>query len=120
VLQSRAVLDHLHQQQLTRRLQHFSARLDELIPRLRPYSAQDLPSELIDELAALAGELMLALIDHRGAFRNDGITGGAVADARLLREGLRSERLPSSQVAEAATALRREVDEIIRGDKRAA
>ena len=114
------MLDARHQQRLTRQLESFSGRLEDLIAEARRYEAQGLPSELIDEIASTTGELMLALIDHQSAYAPEESTHKAAFDAQRLREDVRSERLPVGQIAEAAETLRREIDHIIREDKQAA
>lgn len=114
------MLDALHQQQSTRLLKRFSERLDELILEVRRAGAGPLPAELADEIAATAGELMLALVDHRGAFAPADSTDAAMADVRRLREAARSHGLPPERLAEAVSAVTRDVDRIVREDKRAA
>ena len=114
------MLDARHQQRLTRQLESFSTRLEDLIAEARRHEAQGLPSELIDEIASTTGELMLALIDHQSAYAPEESTHKAAFDAQRLREDVRSERLPVGQIAEAAETLRRELDHIIRDDKQAA
>lgn len=114
------MLDVYHQQLVTRQLERFSTRLEDLIAEAHLHRAQRLPSELIDEIASTTGELMLALIDHRSAYHPEATTHRATFDAQRLRDGIRSERLPLEQIAEDAETLRRELEHIIREDKQAA
>ena len=114
------MLDARRQQRLTRQLQSFSGRLEDLIAEVRRHEAHGLPSELIDEIASTTGEVMLALIDHQSAYPPEAFTQKAAFDAQRLREDVRSERLPVEQIATAVEILRREIDHIIREDKQAA
>lgn len=114
------MLDVHHQKLSTRQLENFSVRLENLIAEARHHDVQALPSELVDEIASTTGELMLALIDHQSTYSPEETTHKAAFDARRLRDGIRSEKLPFEQIAEAAETLRRELDHIIREDKQAA
>ena len=108
------------QQQVTRLLQRFSARFDELILELRRQAANPPPAELVDEIAGTAGELMLALVNHRAAFEEGESVRKAIGDAARLREAARAQGLRREQIAAAVLDVTRDVDQIIREDKRAA
>lgn len=74
------------------------------------------PPELADEIAAAAGEIMLALADGE----EDDLVRGALAAARRLREVARTFSPRRAQLNDAGAALARDVSLIIRQDKRAA
>jgi hypothetical protein len=114
------MLDSLHQHHLTQLLVKFSRRLDDLIQQVRHYKSHQLPPELIDELACTTGELMLALIDHQTANGTNQRTYRAVTDAQQLRQDVRFHQMRQEQIAEAASTLMHEIDQIIRDDKLAA
>ena len=105
---------------MTRLLQRFSARFDELILELHRHAANPLSAELIDEIAGTTGELMLALVNHRAAFEEGESVRKAIGDAARLREAARAQGLRREQIAEAVTDVNRDVEQIIREDKRAA
>ncbi len=96
-----------------RELARLSAKLDDL---LSACSLGELPYEVADEVAATAGEIMLLLADHGG----DVVVRGALDDARRLREVARTLRPERARLAEAGAALTRNVERIIREEKRAA
>lgn len=96
-----------------RELARLSARLDEL---LSICCQGDLSHETADEAAATAGEIMLLLADHGG----DETVRGALDDARRLREAARTLGPERARLAEAGAALTRDVERIIREEKRAA
>jgi len=102
---------HFHLDKLSR----FSVHLDELCSDLR--SCQEAsPSELVDEIAATAGEIMLLLADHG----EDELVRETLADARRLREAARTLQPPRAMLVEAGMALTQDVARIIREEKRAA
>jgi len=99
------------------KLSCLSAHLEELFAKvLGRRGCESLPPELADEIAATAGEVMVELADHRG----DELTGHVIEDARRLREVARSLRPEASQVDEAGRTLVRDLELVIREDKRAA
>jgi hypothetical protein len=96
-----------------RELARLSARLDELFA----FCDRDAMSpDVADEVAATAGEIMLLLAGHGG----DEMVRGALDDARRLREAARTLRPERARLAEAGAALTRDVERIIREEKRAA
>ena len=101
-----------HAKQLLR----LSAHLEELFSQVSDCGGRSLPLELADEIAATAGEIMVELADHRG----DELARGAVEDARKLREVLRTLYPEAARAAEAGRALVRDLDLVIREDRRAA
>lgn len=112
--------DTFHQQHFTRRLKGFSERLDDLLMEVRHYEPQQLPVELLDEIATTTGELMLVLKDYLTGEHASALSQQAAAHARHLREDVRSRELPNDQLAFAIRKLSEEVDLLIREDKRAA
>jgi hypothetical protein len=100
---------HFHLSALAR----LSARLDELLSACR---TGELSPDAADEIAATAGEIMLLLADHGG----DELVHGALDEARRLREVARTLRPERGRLAEAGAALTRDVERIIREEKRAA
>jgi hypothetical protein len=98
------------------RLARFAARIEDLFSEVSACRQDTVPAELADEVAATAGEIMLALAGHE----SDDFVRGALADARRLREAARTLRPERSQIGEAGAALARDVSLIIRHDKQAA
>jgi len=96
-----------------RELARLSARLDEL---LSACCVGELSPEAADEIAATAGEIMLLLADHGG----DELVRGALDDARHLREVARTLYPVRERLTQAGAALSRDVERIIREEKRAA
>lgn len=112
--------DTLRQQRFTRLLAQFSSKLDDLLVQARRFEPQQLPVELIDEMATTTGELLLVLIDHQSVFGTDGLMRRVISDAQHLREKMRSRIVEQGHLAEAVSELTEEVNLIIREDKRAA
>jgi hypothetical protein len=106
-------------QQLDSSLTTLSARLSELVAEART-GPQPLSAELLDQIASSAGELMLTLAGVRGEHPADELVEQAIADARRIREAVRTQRLGREGLEEEADELRREVEEIVRCDRRAA
>lgn len=98
------------------KLARLSARIEELFSRASSSGDEVVPPELADEIAAAAGEIMLALAGDE----EDELVRGALADARRLREVARTLSPARSQLDEAGAALARDVSLIISHDKRAA
>lgn len=96
-----------------RELARLSTRLDELLSFCDPSA---MSHDLADEVAATAGDIMLLLADHGG----DEMVCGALDDARRLREAARTLHPERERLAEAGAALARDVERIIREEKRAA
>jgi hypothetical protein len=106
--------------QLAQKLALFSARLDELIDEVACHESQSLPPELVDELAITTGEIALVLMEHLCTHQTNHLIRQALSDATRLKEGARSPSPQREQLKAAITVLTREVEEIIREDKRAA
>lgn len=102
---------HFHLDKLSR----FSVHLEDLCTDLS--GCRDVvPAELVDEIAATAGEIMLLLADHS----HDELVCGTLDDARRLREAARTLQPECARLVEAAAALTCDVERIIREEKRAA
>ena len=112
--------DTFHQQHFTALLKKFSERLDDLLMEVRHYEPQQLPLELLDEIATTTGELMLLLKDRFAGPHTSALSDQVVSHARHLREEVRSRELPNDRLAIAIHDLSEEVNLIIREDKRAA
>jgi hypothetical protein len=106
-------------QQLDSSLTSLSARLSDLVDQAR-LAPQPLSAELLDEIASSAGELMISLAGLRGEHPADELVEQAIADARRIREAVRTQRHGRGRLEEDADELRREVEEIVRCDRRAA
>jgi hypothetical protein len=109
---------HLRQR-LDSSLTLLSVRLSELVAEAR-LATQPLPPELLDEIASSAGELMLLLAGLKGEHPADELVAQAIADAQRIREAVRSQRLERGCLEDETDELRREVEEIVRCDRRAA
>jgi hypothetical protein len=103
---------HIQMEKLT----GLSAQIEELFAQASSLSIETVPPELADEIAATAGEIMVALAGDEA----DELVRGALADARRLREAARTLSPARAQIDEAGAALARGVRLIIRHDKRAA
>ena len=103
---------HLHPIKLSR----LSAHLEELFTKVSGCGPETLPPELADEIAATAGEVMVELANHRG----DELTRRVIDDARRLRGVVRTLRPEAARVAEAGRSLARDLELVIREDRRAA
>lgn len=113
------MLDNPHHLYFSRSLQHFSARLDELLTSLQRHHSQLTP-ELIDEIAYTTGELMVVLMDYYAAHQEDGFLKEALAHAQLLHRHLRAQQLQEDQITQTFDTFRREIDLIIRQSRHAA
>ena len=100
----------------TDRLHLLSERLEELFAQVSACGGQSPPQELADELAATAGEIMVELADLGGGEH----VRGALEDARRLRAVARTLGPDAEQLAEGGAALARDVEMVIRTDRRAA
>lgn len=113
--------DALYHQRFTQSLEHFSARLDDMLLDVRRFDPSLIPAELLDEIASTLGKLMLVLIEHKSSDGVNGFTRRAASDTRRLREVLRfGYLLQSNQLTEAMHALREELGVVIYEDKQAA
>lgn len=100
-------------------LERFSERLDELLLRTR-LQGLHLPAELLDEIAATTGEIMLVLMNFQENVQTDGLLHEALSHARKLREHLRTRQFRDEEIADAFASLKREVEQLVRESKRAA
>ena len=98
------------------RLHGLSGRLEELFNRVSACGQQAPPAELADEIAATAGEVMLELAGLGG----DELARAAAEDAIRLREAARTLNPSPARLIEGGATLAREVERIIRADRRAA
>jgi hypothetical protein len=110
----------LHHQRFTQLLNQFSEKLDELLLNARRYDPKNIPLEILDEIAVTIGELTLLLSDHLAIEHTQALAQKVVSRANGLRHGMRSGEMSSDQLAEAISALIREVHLILCEDKRAA
>jgi hypothetical protein len=110
----------IYHQRFTESLEHFSTRLEDLLPLIRRFEPSLIPAELLDEVAGTLGELMLVLVEHKSVEGTKNFTGRAASDISRLREALRFGQLQSNQITAALDALREELCVIIHEDKQAA
>jgi cell division septum initiation protein DivIVA len=106
---------HHHLAQVER-LARLSAQIEELFSRASSSGDEIVAPDLADEIAAAAGEIMLALAGDE----EDELVRGALDDARRLREVARTLSPVRTRLGEAGAALARDVSLIIRHDKLAA
>jgi hypothetical protein len=111
--------DISHQLQVNRLLEGFSERLDELLSKARRHQLQ-LPAELLDEIAATTGEIMLVLMNFQENRQTDTLLHEALSHARNLRQHLRTRQFRDEEVAEAFSSLKQEVEQLVRQSRRAA
>lgn len=112
--------DALHSQRLTHLLEHFSEQLDELLRQLRQHDSQDLPVELLDEIAATTGELMLVLLDYQSAHKSAELVREVISHAQGLRYSLRSQKIQTEDLKADVSSFNEDVGLIIRESKLAA
>jgi hypothetical protein len=110
------VFDTARQLHFTRSLEHFSARLEELLERVRSHQAP-LPPELLDEIAFTTGELMLVLTNHSS---EDASIQEALSHAKNLREHLRVDQPQGEQVAKDCDSFSQEIAQLLINSKKAA
>lgn len=101
-----------------RQLEHFSEQLDELLLRTR--RSQPQPPELLDEIAATTGEIMLVLMNYQENTQTDALLHEALTHASKLREHLRSRQFRDEEIADAFGTLKQEVEQLLRQSRRAA
>ncbi|HKC63835.1 MAG TPA: hypothetical protein VKB86_09370 [Pyrinomonadaceae bacterium] len=105
----------------TQRLNEFSDRLDCLILTARSYCANNIPLEILDEIAVTIGELALVLSDHLALHRQtQDAAHSVISHAEVLRKRMRSGGLSGEPLVEAIGALIEEVHLILQEEKRAA
>jgi hypothetical protein len=110
----------LHQQRFTQLLNQFSEKLDDLLLNARRYNPDQIPLEILDEIAVTIGELTLLLSDHLAIQHTQALAHKIISSANELRQGMRSGELSSEQLAGAIGALIGEIHLILFEDKRAA
>src|SRR4051794_18666733 len=101
---------HLHSNRL---LERFSEQLDELLFRARSHRLQ-LPPELLDEIAATTGEIMLVLMNFQENIQTDALLHEALTHAGNLRQHIRSRQFRDEEIAEAFSSLKQEVEQLVR------
>jgi hypothetical protein len=100
----------------TRSLEHFSARLEELLERAHLHQSP-LPPELLDEIAFTTGELMLVLTNHSS---EDVSIREALSHAKNLRERLRVDQPQGEQMAKDCDSFSQEIAQLLINSKKAA
>jgi hypothetical protein len=113
-----AVFDAARQLHFTRSLEHFSARLDELLNSARFHQSQ-LPPELIDEIAFTTGELMLVLTNH-SSHQEEAAIQEALSHARSLRARLRANQPQGDQLTKDCDSFSQEIAQLLVDSKKAA
>ena len=111
--------DTSHQLHTNRLLERFSERLDDLLVKARDHELQ-LPPELLDEIAATTGEIMLVLMNFQENIQTDALLHEALTHAKNLRRHLRSRQFRDEEIAEAFGSLKQEVEQLVRQSRRAA
>jgi hypothetical protein len=109
-----------HQQRFTQLLNQFSEKLDDLLFSARRQDPNQIPLEILDEIAVTIGELTLVLSDHLAIEHTQALAHKIISSANELRQGMRSGQLSSEQLAGAIGALIGEIHQILFEDKRAA
>jgi hypothetical protein len=107
---------HLHSNRL---LERFSEQLDELLFRARSHRLQ-LPPELLDEIAATTGEIMLVLMNFQENVQTDALLHETLTHAGNLRQHIRSRQFRDEEIAEAFGSLKQEVEQLVHRSRRAA
>lgn len=102
----------------TRSLEHFSAKLEELLECARLHKSP-LPPELKDEIALTTGELMLVLLNHSSNEEESSVQE-ALAHAKSLRERLRVDQPQGDQLAKDCDSFSREIARLVINSKKAA
>jgi hypothetical protein len=105
------MFDTARQLHFTRSLQHFSARLEDLLERARLYQPP-LPPELIDEIAFTTGELMLVLTNYP-SHEKEALVQEALSHAQSLRVRLRADQSQSDQVTKDCDDFSREIARLV-------
>lgn len=111
--------DTSHQLQVNRTLERFSEQLDELLSKARRHQLQ-LPPELLDEIAATTGEIMLVLMNFQENIQTDALLHEALSHANRLRQHLRSRQFRDEDIAAAFSDLKQDVERLVYVSKRAA
>jgi hypothetical protein len=112
--------DASHSQRLTQLLEHSSAQLDELLRQLKLHEPQSMPVELLDEIAATTGELMLVLLDYQSAHKSEELVREVISHAQGLRRSLRSHQFRTDELSADVSSFNDDVSLIIRDSKLAA
>jgi hypothetical protein len=112
------MLDTARQLHFTHALEHFSAKLSELLTSLR-HHPPNLKPELLDEIAYVTGELTIVLTNHDDHQEEESIKE-VLSLAKTLRLRLRSNQLKGEQIIQAFNPLREKIDKLLVGHKKAA
>ena len=112
------MLDTARQLHFTHALEHFSAKLNELLSSIRQHPP-NLTPELLDEIAYVTGELTIVLTNHDGHQEEESIKE-VLSLAKTLRLHLRSNQLKIEQIVQAFDPLREKIDKLLVGHKKAA
>lgn len=79
-----------------------------------------MPVELLDEIAATTGELMLVLLDYQSAHKAEELVREVISHAQCLRQSLRSQILRADELTADVSSFNEDVGLIIRDSKLAA
>ena len=112
------MFDTARQLHFVRSLEHFSAKLEELLERAR-FHQSPLPPDLIDEIAFTTGELMLVLTNYP-SHEKEALVQEALSHAKTLRERLRADLPQSDQVTQDCDDFSREIARLVVDSKKAA
>ena len=112
------MLDTARQLHFTHALEHFSAKLNDLLLSVRHHPL-NLTPELLDEIAYVTGELTIVLTNHDGHQVEESIKE-VLSLAKTLRQCLRSNQLKGEQIVQAFNPLREKIDKLLVGNKKAA
>lgn len=112
------MLDTARQLHFTHSLNHFSAKLGDLLSITRHY-LPNLTPELLDEIAYVTGELTIVLTNH-DHHQEEGSIKEVLLLAKSLRQRLRSDQLQGEQIVQAFNPLREKIDQLLVGQKKAA
>jgi hypothetical protein len=112
------VFDTARQLHFARSLEHFSARLDELLKSAQ-FHQSPLPPELIDEIAFTTGELMLVLMNYP-SHEKEASVEEALSHAKALRERLRANQPQNDLVTKDCDNFSREIARLVIDSKKAA
>jgi hypothetical protein len=108
-----------HQLQVNRMLERFSEQLDQLLSKAHQYKFQ-LPPELLDDIAATTGEIVLVLMNFQENVQTDALLREALSHANRLRQHLRSRQIRDEEITVAFDGLKQEVERLVHVSRRAA
>jgi hypothetical protein len=112
------MVDTARQLHFTHALEHFSAKLNELLSSAHLHQICFSP-ELIDEIAYVTGELTIVLMNHN-RHHEEGLVKEVLSLAQTLRQHLRSNQLRDEQIIEAFDPFREKINKLLGVQKMAA